>query len=153
MADQMATHGVTRWADGKAMPWQVLIDGDASGGKYLIGEARLDPGAPCPAQHVHTHEHESLYVIDGVLTVELGDERIELRPGECLVMPPGVPHRFANLSDQPVRAIGTISPTAIEQMFAEEEAYFSTLDGPPDPAVLTPILDRYEVTVVGAPLT
>jgi mannose-6-phosphate isomerase-like protein (cupin superfamily) len=153
MTHSATEHAVTRWTDGTAMPWQVLINSHASGGKFLVGEARIEPGAPCPPQHVHAHEHEALYVIDGVLTVELGDDRIELHAGECLVMPPGVPHRFGNLSDQPVRAIGTISPTAIEHMFAEEETYFATIDSSPDPAVLTSILDRYEVAVVGPPLT
>jgi mannose-6-phosphate isomerase-like protein (cupin superfamily) len=116
------TTRVRRWTQGTAMPRQVLVDGAATGGRFLVGEARLRPGEPCPPQHVHAHEYESLYVIEGVMTVELGDVRIEVRAGECLVMPPGVPHRFGNLSDVPVRVVGTIAPTAIEQMFAEEEA-------------------------------
>jgi mannose-6-phosphate isomerase-like protein (cupin superfamily) len=151
MSRSATTVGITRWTPG-AMPWQVLVDGAASGEKFLVGEARVNPGDPCPPQHIHTYEHETFYVIEGVLTIEVGDERFELRAGECLVAPPGVPHRFANLSDGPVRVLGIISPTAIERMFAEEEAYFSTLAGPPDPAVLTPILERYDVTVVGPPL-
>jgi mannose-6-phosphate isomerase-like protein (cupin superfamily) len=52
--------------------------------------------------------------------VELEDERIELEAGECLIMLPGVPHRFANLSDGPVRAISTVAPAGIEKMFAAQ---------------------------------
>ena len=143
---------VTRWSDDTAMPWQVLADSVATGGRFLVGEARINPGDPCPAEHVHTHEHESFYVIEGRLTVEVGGERLEITAGECLVVPPGVPHRFANLSDGPVRVIGTVAPTAIEQMYAAEEAYFSTLDGPPDPEALAAIAEPYGITVVGPPL-
>ena len=144
---------VTRWNSGSPMPWQVLADSAATGGRFLFGEARIDPGMPCPPLHVHTNEHESIYVIEGVFTVELGEERIELRAGDLLIMPPGVPHRFANLSDHPVRLVGTIAPVGIEKMFAEEDAYFATLDGPPDPARIAEITEPYGVKVIGEPLT
>ena len=143
---------VTRWKDGSPMPWQVLANGASTDGRFLIGEARIEPGAPCPPLHVHTREHESIYMIEGVLTVELGGERIELKEGDCLIMPPDVPHRFANLSDGPVRCIGAIAPPAIEGMFAEEGQYFASLDGPPDPDVLAAIIEPYGITVLGPPL-
>jgi mannose-6-phosphate isomerase-like protein (cupin superfamily) len=147
-----SSHPLTRWTSGTAMPWQVLAGARATGGKFLIGEVRLQPGDPCPAQHVHAHEHEAVYVVEGVLTVELGDERLDVHAGECLVMPPGVPHRFGNLSDGPVRVIGTVAPTAIEQMYEAEEAYFSGLDGPPDPDAMAAIVEPYDIAVVGPPL-
>ncbi len=151
-AEVKTSERVTRWKDGAPMPWQVLANGASTDGRFLIGEARIEPGAPCPPLHVHTREHESIYMIEGVLTVELGGERIELKAGDCLIMPPHVPHRFGNLSDAPVRCIGAISPTAIEAMFAEEKEYFATLDGLPDPAVLAPIAERYGITMLGPPL-
>lgn len=144
---------VTRWDSESPMPWQVLANSSATGGKFLFGEGRIDPGTPCPPLHVHTNEHESIYVLEGVFTVEVGEERIELRAGDFLVLPPGVPHRFANLSDRPVRLVGTIAPVAIERMFAEEEAYFATLDGLPDPARIAEITEPYGVKVIGESLT
>jgi mannose-6-phosphate isomerase-like protein (cupin superfamily) len=144
---------ITHWQAGTAMPWQVLADGATTDGRFLVGEARIEPGAPCPSLHVHTLEHESIYVIDGVLTVEIGGDRVELGSGDCVVMPRGVPHRFGNLGDVLVRAIGTISPTAIEGMFAEEAVYFASLQGPPDPARMAEIVGRYGVTMLGGPLT
>lgn len=153
MTNWTTTPRVTRWTEGTAMPWQVIANSAETDGKFLIGEVRLNPGEPCPPQHVHTHEHEVIYVIDGVLAVELGEERIDVNAGECLVMPPGIPHRFGNLSDDPVRVIGTVAPTAIENMYAAEEEYLATLSGPPDPEELASILEPYEITVVGPPLT
>ena len=145
---------VTRWEPGP-MPFHLLADSEATGGHFLVGEARLDPGAPCPGLHVHTHEYESFYIIEGVLTVELGGERFELKDGDYLKMPPNVPHRFANLSDGPVRLVGAMAPTGIEKMFAEEAEYFATLDGPypPDMERVAEITAAYGVKILGGPLT
>jgi hypothetical protein len=38
-------------------------------------------------------------------------------------------------------------------MFAEEEAYFASLDGPPNPVRIAEILQPYGVAVIGPPLT
>jgi len=38
-------------------------------------------------------------------------------------------------------------------MFAAEEEYFATLDGPPDPARMAEITEPYGVTFLGGPLT
>jgi hypothetical protein len=38
---------VTRWTTGSATPWHVLANGTATDGSFLIGEARIEPGAPC----------------------------------------------------------------------------------------------------------
>jgi mannose-6-phosphate isomerase-like protein (cupin superfamily) len=143
---------VTRWEPGP-MPFQLLADSEATAGQFLFGEARMDPGSPCPSLHIHTHEYESFYVVEGVLTVEVGDQRLELKGGDYVVLPPGVPHRFANLSDAPVRVIGAMAPTNIEKMFAEEEAFFASLDGPPYEADIAKITEPYGVTIVGPPLT
>jgi hypothetical protein len=58
-------------------PWRVVVDGSRSNGMAL-GDARIPPGAPGPGRHVHTHEDEGIYVVAGVLTVEVGDERHEV---------------------------------------------------------------------------
>jgi uncharacterized cupin superfamily protein len=142
---------VRRWEPG--LPWQVLGDSASTNGGFLFGEARLEPGAQAPGLHVHTREDESLYVIEGVMTVELDGERIDLRPGEFMVLPRGIPHRFGNLSDEPVRCVGAIAPTDIEGFFNEQTAYFSTLSGPPDPEKLAQIAARYGLTLLGPPLT
>lgn len=142
---------VKRWSPGP-MPFQLLADTEATAGQFLFGEARMDPGGPCPPQHVHTHEYESFYVIEGVLTVQVGQQRLELGAGDYVVLPPGIPHSFANLSDVTVRVVGAMAPTGIENMFAEEARYFASLDGPPYQADIAKITEPYGVTVTGPPL-
>lgn len=44
-------------------------------------------------------------VLEGVLTVELGDESYVLDPGDCISYPSSEPHRMLNEGTEPVRAV------------------------------------------------
>lgn len=91
------SHFVVGPAVDRARPWSVLADGEDSNGMAL-GEGRILPGAPGPGRHVHTREDEGIYVVAGVLTVEVGDERYEVRPESFVWLPRNVPHAFASLA-------------------------------------------------------
>jgi quercetin dioxygenase-like cupin family protein len=72
-----------------------------------------------PARHIHSREDEAIYVTSGVLTVAVGDQRHQVGPGSLVWLPRGLPHTFANLSDEPVWTVGVITPSGLEEMFAE----------------------------------
>lgn len=65
-------------------------------GRCFIYEHR-DVGCGGPPRHVHHAGEEWLYVLAGAITVEVGDERLVLGPGESVLAPRAVPHRWANL--------------------------------------------------------
>jgi len=48
----------------------LITDGSRTSG-IGFGDARISPGAPGPGRHIHTHEDEAIYVISGILTVEV----------------------------------------------------------------------------------
>jgi mannose-6-phosphate isomerase-like protein (cupin superfamily) len=43
--------------------------------------------------HAHENEDELFYIVKGKLTIELRDGKVELNPGEFVVIPRGVEHR------------------------------------------------------------
>lgn len=88
-------------------------------------------------------------MIEGTLTFIIGEERFEARAGSLVWAPRGIPHTFANMTDEPVRVLGTIVPSGLEGMFAEQSAYFASLQGPPDPAEIDSIGSKYGVKIVG----
>jgi mannose-6-phosphate isomerase-like protein (cupin superfamily) len=133
-------------ADG---PWRVLAGGNATDGQVIFGEALLPPRTGGPSLHVHQREDEAAYVVDGVLTVKVGERMIEAGPGTLVWLPRGEPHTFANLGDEPVRVLGVTTPAGLEGMFEEQASYFAGLAGPPDEDVVAQIGARYGVTVVG----
>jgi len=131
-------------------PWRVLAAGDRTDGQVIFGEALLPPMTPGPSLHVHTREDEAAYVIDGVLTVQIGDRRLDAGPGTLVWLPRNEPHTFASLSSgTPVRVFGITTPAGLEGMFREQARYFAGLEGPPDEAHIAEIGRRYGVTVVG----
>ena len=46
------------------------------------------------------HEQDEIYIVHaGTGVFELGEERIDFAPGDALFVPAGVPHRFAEFSE------------------------------------------------------
>lgn len=135
----------------RSRPWRVVVGRERTGGLLGLGDSRIAPGSPGPGRHVHTWEDEAIYVVAGVLTVEVGDHRFEAGPESFVWMPRGVPHVFANLSDQEVRTVGITTPPGLEDMFREQAAYFETLQGPPEDTALRELSARYGVHPVEGP--
>jgi hypothetical protein len=86
-----------------------------------------------------------------VLTAEAGQQRFEVRAGGFLWMPRGLPHTFANLGEDPVRAIGLINPSGFAHFFAEMDEYLASSDGPPDPEEILRLNERYGVLPAEGP--
>jgi mannose-6-phosphate isomerase-like protein (cupin superfamily) len=134
----------------RVAPWQVIVDGERSNGMAL-GDGVMPPRTAGPGRHVHTREDEGIYVVEGVLTAEVGEQRFEVGPGAFLWMPRGLPHTFANLGYSPVRTVGLIHPSGFERFFAEIAEYVASADGPPDPDVVLEINARYGVRPAPGP--
>ena len=80
-------------------------------------EVTLLPGEGAGA-HTHTLEDETVAVLEGSLVIE-ADERIELQPGEAVILPRGVRHAFANAGEVTTRAYFFCSPGGLERFFRE----------------------------------
>jgi quercetin 2,3-dioxygenase len=135
----------------RARPFRVVSDGERSNG-LALGDTKIPVGVPGPARHVHTHEDEALYVVSGILTVEVGEERYQAGPESYVFLPREVPHVFGNLGDEEVRAVVLFNSLTLARMFEEQAGYRASLDGPPDPEVLKEISERYGVRPLGGPL-
>ncbi len=62
--------------------------------------------APGDGPALHRHPYEEVFVVqEGEATFTLGDEQRVVRGGEVVVAPPGVPHRFVNSGDGPLRQL------------------------------------------------
>jgi mannose-6-phosphate isomerase-like protein (cupin superfamily) len=137
--------------DHRRDPWRVVAGGERTGGLVTLGDARMPPRTPGPGRHSHSREDEAIYVTSGVLTVEVGEQRHQVGPGSLIWLPRGIPHTFANLSDEPVWAVGVITPSGLEKMFAEIAAHVAALTGPPDPQAITAMYTKYGVSAVDGP--
>lgn len=121
--------GLSFWGPGDL--YTFLVTGAESDGAYFSMLAVVPPnGGPPP--HIHLHEDETFFVLEGTPTFRLGEERILAGAGDFVNVPKGVLHCFRNFSSEPVRMILTFTPAGIERFFEEtlERAYDLTLECP-----------------------
>jgi len=68
--------------------------------------------------HRHPLQEERFEVVRGRLRFRMGSERIEAGPGEVVVVPPGVPHDFANAGSEEALIRVEVRPALkMEQLF------------------------------------
>jgi quercetin dioxygenase-like cupin family protein len=124
----------------------IKATGLETGGTFFLSESTIAPGFPGPPPHRHERLVDMFYVLDGVLTVRLGDEAHELGPGSFVCVPPGVVHTFSNTSDSDVRFLNFNTPAGWENYMRDlAEAAKS---GPLTPEVIGPIASRYDFHAV-----
>jgi mannose-6-phosphate isomerase-like protein (cupin superfamily) len=118
-------------------------EGGDGEGTISLSETTLPPGFPGPVPHVHERLLDSFYVLEGTLTVRLGDREVEAGAGSYSIVPPGNVHTFANRSDAPVRMLNLMAPGGFEQYLKDVAA--ATPPGElPDLAVMAQIASRYD---------
>jgi quercetin dioxygenase-like cupin family protein len=123
---------------------QILIKaaGDHTGGSLYLAESTLAPAFPGPPPHRHRELHDMFYVLEGTLTLLLGDETVEAGPGTFACVPPGVVHTFRNDSDAPVRLLNFNTPAGFEHYMRDlAEAARSA---PLTPDVIGGVASRYD---------
>jgi len=111
-------------------------DGD---GTFYLGEMTLAPGFPGPVPHRHAEHLDSFFVLEGTLTLQLGDDQVETPAGSYAVAPPGSVHTFSNPGKGTVRALNIMGPAGFEQYLKEAAAAGTT-----DPAELAKIASHYD---------
>jgi mannose-6-phosphate isomerase-like protein (cupin superfamily) len=89
----------------RAMAGQVLGSAETS---FVIAEWQDPGGPPGPPRliappHIHFHDDEAWYVLEGRLRVRRGDEEVEALPGSAVLVPRGTPHTYWNPDTKPLR--------------------------------------------------
>jgi mannose-6-phosphate isomerase-like protein (cupin superfamily) len=74
-----------------------------------LAEATLEPGGET-AEHYHPQAEELSYFLKGHGRMRLGDEEDEIGPGDCVVIPPGTPHKLWSTGDEPLVLLCCCAP-------------------------------------------
>jgi mannose-6-phosphate isomerase-like protein (cupin superfamily) len=111
-----------------------LVSGEQTEGSFCLFENRSDGQTKTPI-HVHAHDDETIYVVEGLLTAVLDGEARTLSPGESVFLQRGIPHQLMNLGNLPARYILIGTPSVFEQFLAEggHELRKGEVVGPPTP--------------------
>jgi mannose-6-phosphate isomerase-like protein (cupin superfamily) len=73
-----------------------------------------------PEMHVHAGEDDSFYILEGELTFMVDDEQVVAGPGTFVLVPPQVPHTFANRGDVVARFINVHAPAGFDLRFERD---------------------------------
>jgi quercetin dioxygenase-like cupin family protein len=136
--------------DDAILPFKALAND--TGGLLSACEFTLGPWESGPVLHRHTEVDEAFYLVAGKLEAQLDDQRVQAAAGGFLWVPRGTAHSFANAGPEPVQVLALALPGGVEELFAEQAAYLSSVQGPPDPSVLDEIGTRHGAPTVGPPI-
>jgi len=120
-----------------------------TGDNYYVFEGLAPAGAVVPP-HIHQHEDEIVYVLEGEFEVLLGEETFRLKAGESRYFPRHVVHGFTNVGATPARTLFFVSPGANFARFFEELSALPA-DLPPDLEKVHEIFARYQIDIVAMP--
>ena len=111
-------------------------------GVFSVIELVTEPGQGV-ATHVHQHEDELVYVIDGELEVTLGDQKMSAGAGIMALLPRGIPHGFTNVGNRPSRLLDVILPGKFDNYFVELDKLYRA--GEPSSEQLDKLAQQYGV--------
>jgi len=73
-------------------------DGDETASRYSISEWWLEPNTQGPGAHSHDEENCIFYVIEGTMSILVGDRWIDAPKGSFVLAAAGMKHDFENRS-------------------------------------------------------
>ena len=123
----------------------IKATGEETNDSLYLGEVVVEPGFPGPPPHFHERLHDMFYVLEGTLTVRLGDETTELPAGTFVCVPPGVVHTFSNPGKDPVRILNFNTPAGWEIYMRDLGAALAK--GTPTQEEIGRIASRYDFQV------
>lgn len=101
-------------------------DGEETASRYSISEWWLEPNTQGPGAHAHDAEDCVFYVIEGTMSILVGERWIDAPKGSFVLAPAGVKHDFENRSTRRAGILNFSVPgdfekdmPAIAQWFAE----------------------------------
>ncbi len=106
-------------------------DGEETGNGYSISEWWLEPHTQGPGAHAHP-EDDVFYVIEGTMSILVGDRWIDAPKGSFILAPGGLTHDFQNRSSSRAGILNLSIPGEFEPQMPGIAKWF--LENPPGDA-------------------
>ena len=125
-----------------------LVEAKESGGSVTMFEFEVPAGAKVPIAHSHDAYEETIYGLGGVMTWTVDGVETDVGPGDVLVIPRGVVHRFDNTYDANATSLGIVSPGILGPAYFRDIAAVvdAAAGGPPDLAALAQVMRNHGLT-------
>ncbi len=115
---------------------------ETNAGLFIIEHVNLVKGGP--PYHLHPHQDEWFYVMEGEVIFQIGEIRTQLKPGDSILGPRNVPHAFCSIGATPGRMLIAFTPAG------KMEEFFRVTAVPNPPPVQDAAFHRqFEIELIG----
>jgi len=123
--------------------------GGSTDGRITLIEHTVAPVTMAGLPHVHHGEDELTLLLEGELTVLVGERLSSLSAGQSVWKPREVAHAFWNAGDRPARLLEIVAPAGLEHYFAALSELFAG-GGIPDLRQIAPLAASHGLEFVGS---
>jgi quercetin dioxygenase-like cupin family protein len=138
----------------------VHLTGEETDGAFELVEFLMPPGDMTPL-HVHKHQSQTTYVLEGEVTFWLPGRSVVCGPGGLCHQPAGVPQTEKVTSDGPARVLDIQSPAGFDDFGFDrfvaamgrpaETRTLPPAGRPPDIETLVSTAARFGIEILGPP--
>jgi mannose-6-phosphate isomerase-like protein (cupin superfamily) len=121
---------------------RILEDGSSTAHRLGMAELTVAPRTAGPPQHRHARHDEGFYIVSGQARFTVGETSYDAPAGTLVMVPPGAPHTFANVTDEPAVLLNTFTPDLYVQYFRDLHDMLASGQPLTDEAV-TRVMARY----------
>jgi mannose-6-phosphate isomerase-like protein (cupin superfamily) len=140
--------GQDRFGESRSLGFSTILfkvsTQESNGGLFIVEHKNLVQGGP--PLHVHLHQDEWFYVMEGEVLFQVGEQRKLLRSGESVLGPRMIPHAFCGVGEKPGHMIVAFTPAG------KMEEFFRDIAVPNGPKMDAEVFRRYDMRYVGPPL-
>lgn len=101
-----------------------------------------------PPLHIHLEQDEWFHVTEGEYLFQCGEERFQLKSGDTIFLPRGVPHAFVQRTGKARTVVSYLPAGRMEEFFAVTDRWTS----PPSNEEVARVFAAHGMKVVGEPL-
>jgi quercetin dioxygenase-like cupin family protein len=113
---------------------------------FIIEHTTRQKGGP--PHHIHPHQDEWFYVIEGEFLFEVGHDRVMLRPGGSILAPRNLPHAWAFVGNNGGRMLISYTPAGKMEAFFREVTKGNSM-----PAQDKALFEQFDLILTGPPLS
>ena len=126
-----------------SMAFKVLTQ-DSDGDLFMIEHHMNKRGGP--PLHVHPHQDETFYVLEGEFIAEVGGKRFNLHPGDSVCAPRNIPHVWACVGNGTGKMIIAFTPAG------KMEPFFNKVSATHAPLQDAALFRDHDMELLGPPL-
>jgi quercetin dioxygenase-like cupin family protein len=130
---------------------QVKVAASETAGAFSILEFHLPPGGTGSPLHRHLETQETFYLLEGELTLTIGERTERVMAGTLARVPAGLAHKFTNDGPGPARLLILLTPGSFEAYFRELATLPTGPDGRADATVIRQIAAKHGQVYVDEP--